>query len=364
MGSVNANDSMMPARKGLIKRITDYFAESNQGKDREKFDFGIIGGPHYSNNTKLGLGLVAAGLYYTTPHDTLMPPSNLSLYADLSTAGFYMIGLRGVHILPQQRYRWVYDVSFSFSPTNFWGTGYDMGNDDDNESKMDRLDVQVSTSFLFRLNKGFYVGPTVAYNWMTTRNVTRPGLVDNLYASASDIGAGLMAEYDTRDVMTAPHRGMYLSLTQTVRKQLFNRRHWFTTTNFVMNGYLPAWRGATVAAQLSGVLQMGRLSWNDLAMLGTTHSMRGYYYGRYRDRNKLKTQVELRQHIYRRNGMVAWVGAGTVFPEFSELRLRKVLPNYGVGYRWEFKKNVNIRIDYGFGKSGQSGFIFNIEEAF
>ena len=36
----------------------------------------------------------------------------------------------------------------------------------------------------------------------------------------------------------------------------------------------------------------------------------------------------------------------------------------GVGYRWEFKKNVNVRLDYGFGKSGQSGFLFNINEAF
>ncbi len=34
------------------------------------------------------------------------------------------------------------------------------------------------------------------------------------------------------------------------------------------------------------------------------------------------------------------------------------------GYRWEFKKNVNVRLDYGFGKSGQSGFLFNINEAF
>lgn len=37
---------------------------------------------------------------------------------------------------------------------------------------------------------------------------------------------------------------------------------------------------------------------------------------------------------------------------------------HGIGYRWEFKKNVNVRLDYGLGKSGQSGFIFNINEAF
>jgi hypothetical protein len=63
-------------------------------------------------------------------------------------------------------------------------------------------------------------------------------------------------------------------------------------------------------------------------------------------------------------GVVAWVGAGTIFPKFSKIQLKHILPNMGVGYRWEFKKNVNVRLDYGFGKSGQHSFIFNINEAF
>jgi hypothetical protein len=39
------------------------------------------------------------------------------------------------------------------------------------------------------------------------------------------------------------------------------------------------------------------------------------------------------------------------------------LPNYGIGYRWEFKKRVNVRLDWGFGKR-QMGVIFSINEAF
>lgn len=40
------------------------------------------------------------------------------------------------------------------------------------------------------------------------------------------------------------------------------------------------------------------------------------------------------------------------------------LPNYGIGYRWEFKKRMNVRLDYGFGKKDQNGFLFSINEAF
>lgn len=91
--------------------------------------------------------------------------------------------------------------------------------------------------------------------------------------------------------------------------------------------------------------------------------MRGYYEGRYRDKGEMDLTVELRQRVWRRIGIVTWVGAGTIFPKISEIDLHRILPNFGAGVRWEFKKNVNVRLDVGFGK-GQTGFIFNINEAF
>lgn len=60
---------------------------------------------------------------------------------------------------------------------------------------------------------------------------------------------------------------------------------------------------------------------------------------------------------------MVWAGGGTVFPELGQLRMSDVLPNYGLGLRVEFKHNVNIRIDYGFGKD-TGGFVFQFAEAF
>ena len=147
-----------PHKGGFISRLAAYFADSNKEKDRRKFDFSVIGGPHYATDTKLGLGLVAAGLYYTDPADSLLPPSNVSLYGDVSTVGFYMVGLKGVHLFPRERYRLGYDASFVFFPTKFWGTGYDMGNNSGNEGKMNRSEVDIKANFLFRLAKGVYAG--------------------------------------------------------------------------------------------------------------------------------------------------------------------------------------------------------------
>ena len=72
------------AGKSWVNRILDYFNDSNKNKKHKRFDFSVIGGPHYASDTKFGLGLVAAGLYRTDPNDSILPPSNVSLYGDVS----------------------------------------------------------------------------------------------------------------------------------------------------------------------------------------------------------------------------------------------------------------------------------------
>ena len=118
-----------------------------------------------------------------------------------------------------------------------------------------------------------------------------------------------------------------------------------------------------MAYNLHARLTYGNTPWGLLSTLGGTSVMRGYFEGRYRDKSEIDVCIELRQHVWRRNGVVLWVGGATVFPKFSEISARKLLPNYGIGYRWEFKKRVNVRLDLGFGRH-QTGFIFSINEAF
>jgi hypothetical protein len=60
---------------------------------------------------------------------------------------------------------------------------------------------------------------------------------------------------------------------------------------------------------------------------------------------------------------VCWIGTGEVFSNTDCFSFDKLLPNAGVGYRWEFKKRVNVRLDLGFGRN-QTGVIFSVNEAF
>ena len=351
-------------KKSLLTRFLDYFNDANKNKEHKKFDFSIIGGPHYSTDTKLGIGLVAAGLYRANANDTLLPPSNVSLFGDVSTVGFYMMGIRGTHIFPQDKYRADYTINFYSFPCKFWGMGYDMGDDDSNKSDMKRWQARFKASFLFHLGDNLYLGPMVSYDYVIGRRIERPELLNGMDQHTWNIGAGFSAVYDTRDVLTYPHRGFYINLSQCFRPRFMGNDYAFSTTELQVDAYQRVWKGAILAEDFRTMLNFGNPSWGMMALLGNSNSMRGYYEGRYRDKHKMEAQVELRQHVWKRNSLTTWVGAGTVFHKFSEMRSRHILPNFGIGYRWEFKKNVNVRLDYGFGKAGQTGFLFSINEAF
>lgn len=362
--SENISDSISKCKKNIFQKVLSYFDDSNKPKTYKNFDFSIIGGPHYSTDTKLGLGLVAAGLYRTNISDTIIPPSNVSLFGDITTVGFYLLGIRGNHLFPNDRYRLDYTLYFFSFPSSYWGIGYDMGNDGSNCTQMKRWQAQIKSSFLIQLSKSLYMGPMLTYDFVSVKKVENLELLNGLPLRTSNLGVGFSLVYDSRDVLTYPTNGYYVNISQSFRPKFIGNKQAFHTTDIRFCGYNKIWKGGVLAYEARGIFNLGETPWSMMATLGNSYSMRGYYEGRYRDKHKLDTQIELRQHVWRRNGIALWVGAGTVFGRFSSIHMNKILPNFGIGYRWEFKKDVNVRLDYGFGKNGQKGFIFNINEAF
>lgn len=355
-------DSSMK-RCNFFKKILNYFNDANKTQDYKKFDFSVIGGPHYSSDTKLGIGLVAAGLYRTDSTRMDLPPSNISLYGDVSTVGFYMLGIRGTHLFPADKYRFNYNLYFYSFPSLYWGQGYDDGNNAENESHYKRFQAQVKMDFMFRMARNFYVGPAAVFDYIYGRNQEKPELWKGMSSRTTNITLGFSVLYDSRDFLTNAYEGFYMRLDQRFSPTFLGNVYAFTSTEFTANYYRRIWKGGVLAGQYHTLLNYGNPPWGLMATLGSSYSMRGYYEGRYRDKCAMDAQLELRQHVWRRNGVAVWVGAGTIFPDFSGFEVKHILPNYGLGYRWEFKNRVNVRLDLGFGKR-QTGFIFNINEAF
>ena len=349
---------------GFFGKILDYFEDSNEEKPEKKFDMNFIGGPYYSSDMKLGIGFVGAGLYRMNGCGEAMQPSNVSLFGSVSTVGFYMLGIRGNNLFPEDKYRLNYTTFFYSFPSYYWGIGYYDGNRNSNKTKIDRFQARMKAEFLIKLFDNFYFGPGVVWDYAKAKKVPAGGL--NLFDGMSLVqrhyGLCASVQYDTRDFMNNASCGVYLYLAQTFRPGWLGNKVAFGTTEFIARGYKTVWAGGILAGEVEGMFNFGEPSWALMAELGGSNSMRGYYEGRYRDKHSMSAQMELRQHVWNRSGIALWVGAGNVFHDSRTFK--KILPNYGIGYRWEFKKKVNVRLDLGFGKSGQNGFIFNINEAF
>jgi outer membrane translocation and assembly module TamA len=100
-------------------------------------------------------------------------------------------------------------------------------------------------------------------------------------------------------------------------------------------------------------------------MIGADTAMRGYPRGRYRDRQAITAQVELRSAHWRRVGAVAFAGAGTVAPSLSDLASGAWYPSLGAGVRYVLspKDRTVVRLDLGIGR-GSFGINVGIGEAF
>ena len=362
--TVDSLGSLPFYRKGIIGKVVHYFDDTNKPeKANKKFDFSIIGGPYYSSDTKFGIGVVAAGLYRTDLTDTVTPPSDVSIYAKATTSMMFTLGVNGNHITRGDAARLVYDVNFSSIKTKFWGIGYAMDVDDSNECEFKYLNSQARASYMWKVAPNLYVGPLLSFDYINGRDFGKPWLWNGEDARTFNFGAGIAAQYDSRDNLTAPQKGMYIRLDQRFNPRFMLNRYAFSMTELTFNAYHKVWKGGILAYSFHTRLTYGNTPWGLLSTLGGSSVMRGYYEGRYRDKSEIDVCIELRQHIWRRNGLVAWVGGGTVFPSFSQISTHKLLPNYGIGYRWEFKQHVNVRLDLGFGRH-QTGFIFSINEAF
>ncbi len=353
-------------RMNIVETIINYLNNTNKTTPAKKIDYSFIGGPFYSSESKFGIGLVAAANYYVNLEDSAAEMSDASLYGQLTTSLLYTVGIRGNHIADHNNFRVVYNVKFFSFPTAFWGIGFDENHLDSDKVKYKDFHIGGKATALWRL-KGtdLFIGPAAEVVWDHARDIDGDkALWHGQKTSTTSVGAGFSVNYDTRDNLTAPERGWLVDLHQMFYPRFMgNGSYGFSSTDFSVNYYTHLWRGATLANRFHAFFSYGNTPWNMMGYIGGSQTMRGYYEQRYRDKCALDLTVELRQHVWRRSGIVVWGGLASVFSRFDQIQAKKLLPCVGVGYRWEFKKHTNVRLDFGIGR-GETAIIFNINEAF
>lgn len=354
-----------PKKDNFIKAFIRQLIGGNADKTFEKpIDFSFAVTPSYTREASFGIGGMITGLYRLDHTDSIMQPSDVSFIANASLTGFYNFMLKGNTNFKGRHSRLIYDVAFSNKPLDFWGISYDACVSNA-MIKYTRRQLKFNADYIYKISSALYVGATLNLNYSFISSIDDMSYLQGQKDSYFFTGVGLSLQYDTRDFVLNPSRGLYFMLKEVVYPRPFgNAGKTYFSTTLIFDYYCKLWKGGVLAVDLYGLYNGDDVPWPLRAELGAGGArMRGYYAGRYTDNNQVNLQLELRQRIYGRLGAVVWGGCGTVFPSFSGFKWSHLLFNYGLGLRFEFKHNVNLRVDYGFGKH-TGGFVFSVAEAF
>lgn len=328
-------------------------------------DFSVLPGPFYNPEMDLGVGVSAVGLYQVNADDDELQLSSLVINGLASINGALGASVQNRTFFNQAQ-RFYLDAELFDVPDVFYGVGYQDNHQDSNRVDFNYLNFGLKPMWIQQVLAHSYIG--VGFDLQLARaSEINPNdsLVDTsvLEQDSRSVGVNLLVNYDSRDNTLNPQQGRIIEIESSWYRQQLGSQTDFEKQTLLYSEYLPVWQDDVIAWQVRGRFLQGDIPWDQLSKIGGGDSLRGYTTGRYRDKQMLLAQAEYRMDLPGRHGMVFWAGVGVIADKVSELFEQTLLPNYGVGYRFEVKPRVNLRLDLGFG-DGDSGFYFNVNEAF
>ena len=318
-----------------------------------KWEFGLSGLVvfHYKNDTTLRLSEISAFAFYTQERQ-------LGLWVDHVTYGkdnnFLTLG----------------KMRFQNYPLYFYGVGSEIPKDP--VAVVNANYYSVRERFLYRITGNLFAGLQLDYqelgktNWESL-DLSRPVNAFPVGADGSrnfGLGAGIVL--DSRHNMLNVRDG-YMAEVAVLHygNAAYNQ---FPMTTLFLDGryFLPTSKNQVLAFQVVGQFSKGDVPFNQLSLMGGETIMRGYYLGRYRDKNYVAAQAEYRFLPFISGtrlggavfGSVGAVSNGT-FPQNNY----KWSAGAGLRYLLFPKKDIFTRIDFGVNPDGY-GVYFYIGEAF
>ncbi|RDC54975.1 polymerase [Pedobacter chinensis] len=357
------------AQMKLIKKLL-----SNEKDTLRKASFLPIPSFGYAQETGFQFGVGAIVGFYADRLDTTNRPSSLTLNLNYSTLKAYnmssLIDIWG----KGNKLHYLGELRFKRMPFNFYGIGNNTRAI--NEDKLIQQQIKVLLQAEKQLLPKAYTGVSLGFeNYEYIDRVPDGIFSSNPYYSnrtGSVLYLGVTQSYDARNNNNYTTKGFFIRGTYQYAPSVFSAGN-FTGSQIKIDAR-NFWRlNQSFAVGVQGLYNtvFGK---NTpiylLPQMGNDEMMRGYYGGRYRDKNLLAFQGELRYRYSSRFGATVFGGTGTVWG-IDDFSAHAFKPNYGAGLRYFFdpEKGISVRLDYGVGEKQanekrQSGFYISIAEAF
>jgi outer membrane protein assembly factor BamA len=179
-------------------------------------------------------------------------------------------------------------------------------------------------------------------------------------------GPGITVTWDSRNHAFTPSKGFYVQWYAGIYRKAFGSDFEFAVRSLDVRKYVALSKKVVIAFQANLISTAGDVPIRQLTNIGSNSYMRGYYEGRYTDKNLLAFQSELRFPLYKRFGMVTFAGLGRVAGSLKEVFVMEHLkPSLGAGLRFALspQEKLHLRFDAGFGNKS-NGTYLNMGESF
>jgi hypothetical protein len=325
----------------------------------------------YAPETSWEIGFSSLLVYYAK-RDTTNRLSEINGFTFVTLENQF--GIWFDHAIYSDQNKWFFlgRIRLQSFPLKYHGIGMDTP--EDYLALVDANQIMIKERVLREVKKNLYFGLEADFHRISRVEFkpSEEAPVFDLplgYEGSTNFGLGIGLVYDDRHNVLNVRKGHFSELAY-LRYLPGLGSFGFNTIVSDTRIFRPVGKNNVLAWQLLGQFNSGDVPFNQLALLGGDSMMRGYYLGRFRDRNQLATQVEFRMlplplGFTKRIGAAAFAGTGTVFPEFSKSAIHKVVWSAGGGLRFLLfpKKDIYTRFDVAFTQEGTGYYLF-IGEAF
>jgi len=320
-----------------------------------------------SIETGWSFGMATASTFHLKMSDTTTRTSNAQALALYTTRAQLVLAINGSIYFPGERFIVNEQLSYSSFPDKFWGLGKNTRDDSKESYKFKQYYIYLHPQR--RIGPRLFLGVIYEFQRVFGVEYTPGGLFDKENIAGRDgyhvSGLGLSFTYDTRNNAFSPDHGTMLQFYFDHFMPLVGSDYRYTNYVLDLRRFIRVYQQQVLALQAYGFFNAGEVPLRSLAYLGGANSMRGYYAGRYRDKNEAVLQAEYRVPLFWRFGAVGFAGLGNVGPELHDLNFDDVKLSYGGGVRIALNRaeKLNLRLDYGLGRHSQ-GFYLQLGEAF
>ncbi len=322
-----------------------------------------------SVETDWSFGIILSKTFHLKLKDTTTRTSNMQAIALYSLKKQFVTALNGATYLPHEKFIFNYQISYSSFPDKFWGLGENAP--DSNQESYSFKQYYVYLHLLRKLGNNFFAGGLFELQNVSDVDYMKGGLFEKQNVTGRNgyfiSGFGGSLTYDNRKDAFAPNKGSFMQLYFDHFDKIFGSTYNYTNVVLDIRKYFRIHNEQVLALQAYSFNNFGdSIPLRSLANFGGANKMRGFYDGRYRDKNQLVFQAEYRIQLIKRVGVTFFGSFGDVGNKFFDYSFNNLKYSYGGGLRFAINKSekLNIRLDYGIGQNNNDGFYLQLGEAF